>query len=121
MITTTIVKKKTENNPVPERLGKLAYSVYLSGLKIKKGDIVVNKYILDGNHPVKPTSLFVVDDIQEIHLMVEYEDDSPKCLFLRNCNGVSFWNIPNRWVVASDETLKAAGVDKSTFEWTHLC
>ena len=85
-----VVVKEPLTNVVSgaKRLNKYEYAMMLREIPFKKGDILVNKYMQEC--PKTENAFFRVEDIQEIHSMVDYEVDLPRPLLLKNKAGASF-------------------------------
>jgi hypothetical protein len=74
--------------PLPKQMGKLEYALYLRNLPLKKGMLVVSKYL--GDYQQYHTwQVYKIVDILEIHRFVEYGDENvgPKCLVLQHFDG----------------------------------
>lgn len=119
-----VVSQQQTQQPVAIRMGKFEYAKYLSNLTIRKGDYIVH-YSLVNKDKISPHSVFIVDDIMEMHGIVDYEYDSvaekqiPKCLHLKGAinspggSPVQFWTSPARWDLCPQNILKELGFDNT--------
>jgi len=103
--TTALVARRQPQNPA--RMDKLAYATFLATLPFTKGSIIKNKWIAPQD--LRRSGLFVVEDIQEIHFMCEQGEREPKCLYVKNSEGVGFWTEPWRWLAAEGVDLTVCG------------
>ncbi len=112
-----VVVQNTANQwHVKGHLNKHEYAMMLSHLPFKKGDILISKHIV-ADETLRAPAFFLVQDVQEIHYMCEYErfggELRPKCLHLINCNKAHFWTTHDNWKLATPEQLVASDVTKA--------
>jgi hypothetical protein len=89
---------KRPPDPPKQKLNKLEYDQHLEKLGFKRGDHIVSNYIVD--HKFYETQMYVVDDIQEIHYLADYEaDNKPKCILIRPLIQVYPGSPTNPWWV----------------------
>lgn len=107
---TTNISTKTDDFPIGPfniRMGKYEYAQFISKVPFKRGDILINAFIMP--EYIRPQAFFLVEDVQEIHHLATYElyngVNTPQCLYVRNNSGARFWSIPNRWLLASEEAM----------------
>lgn len=115
-----VVHQQQSQQPVTTRMGKFEYAKFLSNLAFKKGDYIIHYSLVD-KEKISPHSLFVINDIMEMHGIVDYEYDSvtqksmPKCLHLKGTidspggSPVQFWTSPARWDLCPQNILKELG------------
>lgn len=101
---------------VPDKMSKLEYTQYIESLPFKRGSIIFSSY---GNqippNEVIPDRMYIVEDIQELHYVVDYSTDGiPRCLYLKGLKTPKvqgFYSSPSTWVLLkydeiSDEAKK---------------
>ena len=106
--------------PQTKKFDKLGYAQYLAKLPMKRGDLLYSNYH-ENRDPkdLPPHNFFFVQDIQEIHSLVEYhsQDYAPRCLYMAGLSAAGapftpFWGCPNSYLVVpldkvNDEVRKA--------------
>ena len=118
MIVHSIVVKQPEVIVVQRessKMGKLEYASFISRIPLKVGDYIINASLSDSTLAnLHQNAVFKLEDIQEVHLMVEYEytgqTDLPRCLYVKNGAGSAFWTPPHRWKAAPKELLERLGL-----------